>query len=72
MADRQYDVRAALLDSLISKVDAEPFPSLTMLDQIEELLTPDDVPRYAQMLLKKVEDEQFPSVSMLQRIASLT
>ena len=71
MAD-QYDVRKELLDSLIRKVDAEPFPSLTMLDMIEELLTPDDVPAYAQMLMRKVEDEQFPSVSMLHRISQLT
>ena len=72
MADRPYDVRTELLKSLMSKVEADPFPSLTMLDQIEELLTPEDAPAYAKLLLAKVENDPFPSVSMLDRIAGLT
>ena len=71
MADQPYDVRTELLKSLMSKVQDDPFPSLTMLDQIEELLTPEDVPAYAKLLLDKVDDEVFPSVSMVNRIAGL-
>ena len=71
MPDNGFDVRTELLNNLLEKVDNDPFPSITMLDQIEELLTPGDVPRYAQVLLRKVEGEQFPSVSMVQRIAAL-
>ena len=71
MSERRFDVRSELLGSLLNKVDNDPYPSITMLDMIEELLTPDDVPRYAQVLLSKVKDEQFPSISMLARIRDL-
>ena len=71
MADTQYDVRSELLKNLLSKVEQDPYPSLTMLNLIEELLTPDEVPQYARVLLDKVADEQFPSVSMLVRIRDL-
>jgi hypothetical protein len=71
VAESQYDVRSELLKNLLSKVEEDPYPSITMLDLIEELLTPDDVPRYARLLLSKVADEQFPSVSMLGRIRDL-
>ena len=71
VADTQYDVRSELLKNLLSKVEQDPYPSLTMLNLIEELLTPDEVPQYARVLLEKVADEQFQSVSMLARIRDL-
>ena len=71
MAEQRFDVRSELLNNLLGKVKDDPYPSLTMLDMIEELLTPDDVPRYAQILISKVADEQFTSVSMLARIRDL-
>ena len=71
MAESRYDVRSELLKNLLSRVKDEPYPSVTMLNLIEELLTPDDVSRYAQVLMSKVEDEQFPSVSILARIRNL-
>ena len=71
MADQEYDVRAELVSQLLHKVDEDPFPSTTMLNQIEELLTPEDVPRYARVLMSKVEDENFPSVNMIKRLMGL-
>lgn len=71
MADREYDVRAEVLKNLMGRVDRDPYPSTTMLDMIEEMLTPDDVPRYARLLMSKMEDENFPSIPMLQRLRDL-
>ena len=71
MAETDFDVRSELLNNLLGKVKNDPYPSITMMKMIEELLTPADVPRYAQILLAKVADEQFPSVSMLARIRDL-
>ena len=71
MAEREYDVRAELVNQLLHKVDEDPFPSPTMMNQIEALLTPDELPRYARVLLSKIEDEQFPSVDMIKRVAGL-
>lgn len=71
MAESQYDVRSELLRNLLSRVKEDPYPSTTMMDMIEELLTPHDVPRYVQILMSKISEERFPSVSMLQRVKNL-
>ncbi|MEU4605670.1 hypothetical protein AB0F43_22030 [Kribbella sp. NPDC023972] len=63
--------RELLLDALLDKVAEDRFPSVTMLDLIESLLTPDEVQIYARVLLRKVRRETFPSIPMLQRIAAL-
>ena len=67
----QFDPREALLQSLLRKVAQDPYPSTTMLDTIEELLTPDDVGDYAKVLLKHIEDDRFPSVPMIDRLRDL-
>ena len=71
MAEREYDVRVELLRQLLQKVHEDPFPSTTMLDQIESLLTPEEVPAYARILMAKIEDENFPSIDMIRRIHGL-
>ena len=64
-------VRQALLDKLIDLIDDDPYPSVTMMDMVEELLTPWDVERYTDGLLDKIKDERFPSIPMLNRIRNL-
>ena len=71
MADNEFDVRAEVLNNLMARVDRDPYPSTTMLNIIEELLTPDDVPRYARLLMSKMEDEQFPSIPLINRLTQL-
>jgi hypothetical protein len=68
----QFDPRKALLQSLLRKVSEDPYPSSTMLDTIEELLTPDDVADYAQVLLQHIEDDRFPSIPMIDRLRELS
>jgi hypothetical protein len=68
----ESDVRARLLDLLLEKVAEDTYPSNTMLDLIEELLHPRDVPAYAAVLMHKVRRDTYPSVSMLQRLVELT
>jgi hypothetical protein len=63
-----YEVRAELLELLLRKVDEDTYPSTTMLDMIEELLTPDDVPVYVETLLRKMREETYPSIPMLGRL----
>lgn len=72
MTDRETgDPRAILVDLLLRKVAADPFPSNTMMDYLEELLLPDEVPAYVAVLAQKMRDEQFPSISMLRRLMNL-
>ena len=58
MPEDQFDPRKQLLRSLLRKVAAEPYPSNTMLDTIEELLEPEDVPAYAKVLLGHIDDDR--------------
>ncbi len=71
MANPQEQVRTALLKTLLDKISDDQYPSVTMMDMAEELLTPDDLEKYADVLLSKVTDERFPSVSMLGRLRDL-
>lgn len=70
--DDRYGVRAALLETLIEKIEHEQYPSATMLNMIEELLTPDDVPRYAEALLQRIQSDTFPSIPLMARLKKLT
>lgn len=65
-------VRTALLETLMEKVESDPYPSATMLDQIESLLHPEDVPAYADLLLSRVRGDRFPSISLIYRLEALT
>ena len=66
-----FDTRARVLDLLIEKVAADRYPSETMLNLIETLVEPDDVPAYAAVLMAKLEDETYPSIPMMRRLVAL-
>ncbi len=62
------DARSSLLQVLLDKVEAEPYPSATMLNFIESLLKPDDVADYVEQLVDRVRADTYPSIDMLRRI----
>jgi hypothetical protein len=65
------DARAELVATLLEKVRQDPYPSTTMLDLIEELLTPEETPAYVVFLQDRLRSEQFPSIPMLKRLTAL-
>jgi hypothetical protein len=65
------DARAELVATLMQKVQDDPYPSSTMLDLIETLLTPDEEPTYVVLLQDKIRAERFPSIPMLSRLTRL-
>lgn len=67
----QYDTRRELIQLLLDKVANDPYPSTTMMDMIEELLTPQEVESYAEILMDKIRADQFPSVSLMSRVQGL-
>jgi hypothetical protein len=72
MAHRDtYDVRAAMVELLISKLEQETYPSATTMNMLEELLTPKDVPRYAEFLMNRIANDQYPSIPMMARLKKL-
>ena len=73
MADRQgYDLRAEMFETLMEKVESDHYPSATMLDWIEELLTPEELPIYAEALLRRIREDKYPSIPMIARLKRLS
>ncbi|HEX6150032.1 hypothetical protein [Nocardioides sp.] len=66
------DVRQQLLQLLLEKVEQDTYPSSTMLDLIEHLVTPDELQEYASVLMAKVEGDTYPSNSLIRRLIALT
>ena len=72
MARDEYDfARVELLRVLMDKVAEENYPSATMMDTIEELMIPQELPVYAQLLVDHIERSRFPSIDMIQRLRDL-
>ncbi len=69
---RQLTVREQVLDALLEKVETDRYPSSTMLDDIERLLTPWRREDYAEVLLDKIRQDRFPSRSMIDRLVRLS
>jgi hypothetical protein len=67
VADNHTDLRAQLVKRLVDQVEEDQYPSTTMMDTIEEMLAPDDVQGYVQVLLAKVADDTYPSIGMIRR-----
>jgi hypothetical protein len=68
---QDVDVRGEILDLLMLKVAGDRFPSSTMMDMIEQLMGPDDVPVYAGILIDKIKADRYPSVPMMRRLLQL-
>ena len=66
------DVRGEVVNLLVEKIASDRNPSVTMMNLVEQLLAPDDVPAYAAVLMDKVKTERFPSISMIRRLMRLT
>lgn len=43
-----------------------------MLDMIEKIVTPDELPEYTEMLMAKIHGEQYPSYDLIQRLNVLS
>ena len=64
-------VRQQLLATLMQKVREDHYPSWTMLDLVEELLGPEEVATYVDLLMEKVEADEFPSLNLIRRVRDL-
>jgi hypothetical protein len=70
MAGQAY-LRDELVDVLLERVRSDPYPSVDMLDKLEQLLDPDELEDYAQVLLEHVRRDQYPSWGMIYRLHNL-
>jgi hypothetical protein len=62
------DLRGEVVNMLLHKIASDRNPSVAMMNLVEELLTPDDVPAYVAVLMDKVKTEKYPSLAMIRRL----
>jgi hypothetical protein len=69
MADmNRIESRAVLAGVLLKRVREDRYPSATEMDLIEQIIPPQLLPRYVEVLLDKLAQDQRPSISMIHRI----
>jgi hypothetical protein len=68
----ELTVREEVLDVLLDKIRQDRYPSSTMMDDVEKLLTPWRRQDYADALLEKVRESRYPSRAMIQRLLRLS
>jgi hypothetical protein len=60
-----------LVQTLLDKLRADPYPSTTQMQIIEEVIPQAMVPDYLEVLMDKVAGDNMPSIPMLRRIARI-
>ena len=61
-----------LVNLLLQKIASDRNPSITMMNIVEELLAPDDIPTYVGVLKGQGKTERYPSLAMIRRLIGLT
>jgi hypothetical protein len=67
----RIESQAVLAGLLLKRVRDDKYPSATEMDLIEQILPPQLLPRYAEVLLDKVAQENHPSIPLIQRLQSV-
>jgi transposase len=62
------EAQQVLAEFLMERVRADHYPSPTQMSMIEQLIQPDSIPEYLDILIEKVADDAWPSMDMLRRI----
>lgn len=68
----ELTVREKVLDLLLDKIRDDKYPSATMMDDVEQLLTPWRRQEYADVLMEKVLESRYPSRTLVQRLLRLS
>jgi hypothetical protein len=68
----RMESRAVLAGVLLKRVREDRYPSATDMDLIEQIIPPQLLPRYVELLLDKVAQDHRPSISMIHRLNRVT
>jgi hypothetical protein len=60
--------QAILAGLLLKRVRQDRYPSTTDMDTIEQVLPPQLLPRYVEVLLDKIAQDNRPSIEMIRRL----
>jgi hypothetical protein len=66
------DVQTALAKVLLERVRQDNYPSQTQMDLLEEVIPPELVRDYVNVLLEKTLMSRWPSISLLRRLQRVT
>ena len=64
----RIEAQAVLAGMLLKKVRDDKYPSSTEMSLIEEIIPPQLLPRYVDVLLEKIAQDNRPSISMIHRL----
>jgi hypothetical protein len=64
----RMEARAVVAGMLLKRVKEDKYPSSTEMSLIEEIIPPQLLPRYVDILLEKIAEDNRPSISMLHRL----
>jgi hypothetical protein len=65
---KNMEARAVLAGVLMKRVRDDRYPSSTEMSMIEEVIPPQLLPRYVELLLDKIAQDNRPSISMIHRL----
>jgi hypothetical protein len=68
----RMEARAVVAGMLLKRVKEERYPSPTEMDLIEQILPPQLLDRYVDVLLEKIAQDNRPSISMIHRLNRVT
>lgn len=60
--------RAVLAGLLLKKVRDDRYPSATQMDLIEQIIPPQLLDRYVEVLMDKIAQDNRPNISMIHRV----
>jgi hypothetical protein len=63
------EAEGRLIEMLMDKVRADPYPSVVQLALIEQSIPRERLGEYVELLVSKVAQDDFPSVPLMRRIA---
>jgi hypothetical protein len=64
----RIESQAVVAGMLLKKVREDRYPSSTEMAMIEQIIPPQLLPRYVEVLLEKIAQDNRPSISMLHRL----
>jgi len=63
------EARAAFANLVMERVRTDRYPSTVQMEILEQIIPPQLLPDYLEILLDKVANDRWPSPTMLRRIA---
>jgi hypothetical protein len=67
----RIETQVALSGLLLEKISQDRYPSTTQMTLLEQVLPPQLLPGYVEVLLDKVAEDNQPSITMIRRIQRL-